>query len=84
MICMSDWEPTLADVAREFPEWEPRRATSGLYHARAPGADHVKGEDPLDLRDQIRGWLGRHEDWSPTGGQQPPGRPATADGANHG
>lgn len=71
MSCMSDEEPTLADVAREFPDWEPRRATSGLYYARAPGADAIVGEDPLDLRDQIRGWIGRHEEWNPAGTPRP-------------
>ena len=50
-------EPTLDDVAREFPAWRVSRATSGLYHARLDDPDHpvtVQGEDPLDLRDQIR------------------------------
>jgi hypothetical protein len=75
MICMPNWEPTLDDVAREFPDWQPHRATNGLYYASAPGAGHVVGEDPLDLRDQIRGWLGRHEDRGPTGAQEGPGRP---------
>ncbi|HEX4101539.1 MAG TPA: hypothetical protein VHY21_13525 [Pseudonocardiaceae bacterium] len=70
---MCDAEPTLADVAREFPDWEPRRATSGLCYARAPGTELVMGEDPLDLRDQIRGWLGRHDDWSPAGTRRLPG-----------
>lgn len=51
-------EPTLADVQREFPEWHCCRTISGLYCARRADAQpgdhtHVKGEDPLDLRDQI-------------------------------
>lgn len=52
-------EPTLADVQREHPKWECRRAVSGLYYARRADAQpedstYVQGEDPLDLRDQIR------------------------------
>jgi hypothetical protein len=51
--------PALADVQREFPGWECWRGTSGLYYARrcARPRSHradVQGEDPLDLRDQIR------------------------------
>lgn len=54
-----DGEPTLGDVQREFPGWSCWKAVSGLYHARRaslpPGAGAVlQGEDPLDLRDQIR------------------------------
>jgi hypothetical protein len=61
---MSEWngpagEPTLADVQREYSGWQCWRAVSGLYYARPAGAEvgdpaNVKGEDPLDLRDQIR------------------------------
>ena len=51
-------EPTLADVQREYPAWECWRAASGLLYARPRNAESgsgrlVKGEDPLDLRDQI-------------------------------
>jgi hypothetical protein len=61
-----DCEPNLADVQREFPSWECWRGASGLYYARhhdtprSHGFD-VQGEDPLDLRDMIRGWIGRNE-----------------------
>jgi hypothetical protein len=58
---MSNWtgpdgEPSLDDVRREYPGW---RGISGLCHARPATAQagdpaFVKGEDPLDLRDQIR------------------------------
>jgi hypothetical protein len=52
-------EPTLADVQREFPSWECWRGVSGLYHARpcdaaTDAATLVTGEDPMDLRNQIR------------------------------
>ncbi len=48
-------EPTLAEVAAEFPHWDCARGISGLYHAehQATG-QQVTGEDPLDLRDQIK------------------------------
>jgi len=59
-------EPTLTDVQREFPKWQCWRAVSGLYYARRADVEpgdhahvepgdhaHVKGEDLMDLRDQI-------------------------------
>jgi len=48
-------EPTLAEVQAEYPGWQCSRGNSGLYHAKhlATGTQ-VDGEDPLDLRDQIR------------------------------
>jgi hypothetical protein len=57
-------EPTLAQVAAQFPSWRCTRGISGLYYARHAGTgQQVCGEDPLDLRDQIkaaearRAWL---------------------------
>jgi hypothetical protein len=55
-------EPTLADVQAAHPAWRCWRAASGLYHARRTdaqpsdpeGETFATGEDPLDLRDQIR------------------------------
>jgi hypothetical protein len=41
----------------EFPHWRVWRGTSGLLHARQAAGDPaglVSGEDPVDLRDQIR------------------------------
>ncbi|MGP7999540.1 MAG: hypothetical protein ACLPKI_19820 [Streptosporangiaceae bacterium] len=56
-------EPTLADVAAEFPRWHTWRGISGLIYARrnltSPPAV-LRAEDPLDLRDQIRAWEGNH------------------------
>jgi hypothetical protein len=57
-----DGEPTLAHVQAVLPGWRCWRAPSGLDHARrtdaTPGDPEdetfVTGEDPLDLRDQIR------------------------------
>jgi hypothetical protein len=50
-----DGEPTLADVQREFTEYECWRGISGLVYARLHGRSRadVQGEDPRDLRDQI-------------------------------
>jgi hypothetical protein len=59
-----DGEPTLADIQREYPEWHCWRAISGLLYARPADAPPghpaaVHGEDPIDLRDQIRLALSR-------------------------
>ncbi|HEX3492625.1 MAG TPA: hypothetical protein VHU92_24995 [Streptosporangiaceae bacterium] len=43
--------------AGEFPAWAVWRGIDRLYYARLPGANPpltVRGEDPVDLRDQIR------------------------------
>jgi hypothetical protein len=38
-----------------------RRSVTGLSFAyRQSGSATLSGEDPADLRDQIRNWLGRH------------------------
>jgi len=52
----SNPEPGLADVQREYPRWDCRRGTSGLYAATLRGSAPpvtVQGEDPADLRDMI-------------------------------
>jgi hypothetical protein len=48
-------EPTLADVQGEYPGWVCVQGISGFFYAEhaATGAQ-VSGEDPLDLRDQIK------------------------------
>jgi hypothetical protein len=46
------WQPYTA----EFPDWEAWRAASGLLYARKIGSSPaliVRGEDPVDLRDEI-------------------------------
>ncbi len=46
------WEP----YAAEFPDWTAWRAVSGLLYARKTGSKPpliVRGEDAVDLRDQI-------------------------------
>jgi hypothetical protein len=47
-------EPTLADVQAEFPGWRCHEGPNRLCYAThtVTGAQ-VRGEDPLDLRDQI-------------------------------
>ncbi len=48
-------EPTLTDVQAEFPHWHCLRGNTGLYYAEHHAtSQRVSGEDPLDLRDQIR------------------------------
>ena len=66
---MNGWrwgEPTLADVQAEFTNWHCSLGNSGLYYAEhnATG-QRVSGEDPLDLRDQIRAAEARHSYDSP-------------------
>jgi hypothetical protein len=48
-----DWWP----YAAEFPRWHVWRGVSGLVYARRPRTSPplvVRGEDAVDLRDQIR------------------------------
>ena len=55
-------EPTLADLWREYPSWEIWEGIAGLVYARKLNTSPpvvLRGEDCVDLRDQIRGWLGR-------------------------
>jgi hypothetical protein len=50
-------EPTLDDVARECPRWHCWQGIAGLLYASLRGSSPpivVRGEDPMDLRDQIR------------------------------
>ena len=56
-------EPTLEDVHAEYPRWHCWKGVNGLvYASRAKTSPPavVRGEDPVDLRDQIRGWEGNH------------------------
>jgi hypothetical protein len=48
-------EPELADVQAQYPGWQCAQGVSGFYYAEhtATGTQ-VNGEDPLDLRDQIK------------------------------
>lgn len=50
-----DDEPSLEQVMHQFPGWTGQREIAGHYTAvRAIGGTRVRGEDPVDLRDQIR------------------------------
>jgi hypothetical protein len=54
-------EPTLADVQAQYPHWQCGQAISGMYFADRPATgQQVTGEDPLDLRDQIKAAEARH------------------------
>lgn len=50
-------EPGWWPYGREFPRWEVWRGVDRLYYASLRDADppvRVRGEDAVDLRDQIR------------------------------
>ncbi len=54
-------EPALAEVAAQFPHWQCARGINGLYYAQHQATgQQVSGEDPLDLRDQIKAAQARH------------------------
>jgi hypothetical protein len=57
-------EPTLEDVAAEYPGWHCYSpGIGGFVFAKLLGSFPpvtVRGEDPMDLRDQIRRWIGTH------------------------
>jgi hypothetical protein len=63
----STHRPTLEELEKEFPAWTITRAVSGLWYAKrapAPGVEPsglIVGEDTDDLRDMLRGWIGRHD-----------------------
>jgi hypothetical protein len=69
-------EPTLAQVQVEFPQWACTRGINRLYYAKhASTGQQVAGEDPLDLRDQIKAAEARHRysaSCSPPRAQAPP------------
>jgi hypothetical protein len=58
-------EPALEDLQREFPDWAistDRDFTGFCFAYRQSGSATLSGEDPAKLREQIRGWLGRHDE----------------------
>jgi hypothetical protein len=67
-------EPTLADVQAQYPGWQCVQGISGFYYAEhtATGTQ-VTGEDPLDLRDQVKAAESRLAWWPSV-----PGRPAAS------
>ncbi|MGP8000006.1 MAG: hypothetical protein ACLPKI_22230 [Streptosporangiaceae bacterium] len=65
-------EPTLDTIAAEFPGWHTWRGIAGLFYASLRDASPpivVRGEDPLDLCDQIRAVEGQRDQY----GRLPPG-----------
>jgi hypothetical protein len=63
-------EPDLAEVQHEYPAWRCARGISGLYYAHNPTIGvQVQGEDPLDLRDQIKAAQAHHDLLTYTKGQ---------------
>ena len=57
-------EPTLDGIEREYPHWHCWRGIAGLVYARRLLSSPpvvLRGEDPLDLCDQIQGWDGNHQ-----------------------
>jgi hypothetical protein len=65
MIDAMDFNNYADEIAAEFPGWEAWQGIDRLWHARIRGATPpvmVHGEDLVDLRDQIIGYLGRTAD----------------------
>jgi hypothetical protein len=62
---------TMESLATEFPAWEAWQGIDRLWHARIRGAVPpvmVHGDDLVDLRDQIRAYIGRQEEsWKGVG-----------------
>jgi hypothetical protein len=57
---------TVESLAAEFPAWEAWQGIDRLWHVRIRGAVPpvmVHGEDLVDLRDQIRAYVGRQEEF---------------------
>ncbi len=57
-------ELTAEEVAREFPDWDISKGSSGLWCARLRESAPLvmtSGEDPTDLRDEIRRKLAQAE-----------------------
>jgi hypothetical protein len=54
---LSGWPPSWWPYATELPAWHVWRGISGLLYGRKRGSSPplvVRGEDAVDLRDQIR------------------------------
>jgi hypothetical protein len=65
MIDAMDFNNYADEISAEFPGWEAWQGIDRLWHARIRGATPpvmVHGEDLVDLRDQIIGYLGRTAD----------------------
>jgi hypothetical protein len=62
---------TVESLAAEYPAWEAWQGLDRMWHARIRGAVPpvmVHGESLVDLRDQIRAYVAKHEEyWKGTG-----------------
>ena len=62
---MPDTYLTLDDVGQEFPDWHCYApGINGMVFASLRGSYPlviVRGEDPVDLRDEIRRWTGTRD-----------------------
>jgi hypothetical protein len=57
---------TAESLATEFPGWEAWQGIDRLWHARIRGAVPpvmVHGDDLAELRDQMRAYIGRQEEF---------------------
>ena len=76
---MADRNPDWWPYAAEFPNWAVWREVDRLYYARRNGSSPqivVRGEDAVDLRDQVRAAELRAGTCEPGPGW--PGRPGAA------
>lgn len=57
---------TVESLASEYPAWEAWQGLDRMWHARIRGAVPpvmVHGEDLVNLRDQIRAYVIKHEEY---------------------
>ena len=58
-----DLDLSREELERQFPRWHMWKGISGLWYASRRGSSPpvvVRGEDLVDLRDEIRRWTGTH------------------------
>jgi hypothetical protein len=66
MTTAEDDDVTVESLAAEYPAREAWQGLDRMWHARIRGAVPpvmVHGEDLVDLRDQIRAYVARHEEY---------------------
>ena len=58
-----DLDLSREELERQFPRWHMWKGISGLWYASRRGSSPpvvVRGEDLVDLRDEMRRWTGTH------------------------
>ena len=58
-----DLDLSREELERQFPRWHMWKGIAGLWYASRRGSSPpvvVRGEDLVDLRDEIRRWTGTH------------------------